>query len=108
MFLVVIAALVSAGRAPWWVLRWYLVLSGVTFMLCGWDKASARGGHWRTHESTRSGLALLRGSPGGWIARYAWWHKSRKTLFQVAFWKATLANVGVLEFMLPFGLEALA
>lgn len=108
VFLVVITALVVMSRAPWWVLPWYLVLSGVTFMLYGWDKVSARGGHWRTQESTLNGLALLGGWPGGWIAQHAWRHKSRKTSFQVAFWAATLVNVGVLAFLLVFGLEALA
>ena len=84
-----------------------VVLSGVTFMLYGWDKVSARGGHWRTRESTLNGLAFLGGWPGGWIAQYAWRHKSRKTSFQAAFWSATLVNVGVLVFLLVFGLEAL-
>jgi uncharacterized membrane protein YsdA (DUF1294 family)/cold shock CspA family protein len=108
VFLIIIAALVITGRAPWWVLPWYLVLSGVTFMAYGWDKVSARGGHWRTQESTLNGLALLGGWPGAWIAQYAWRHKSRKTSFQVAFWAATLVNVGVLVFLLVFGLGALA
>ena len=108
VFLAVITALVVMSRAPWWVLPWYLVLSGVTFMLYGWDKVAARGGHWRTQESTLNGLALLGGWPGGWIAQHAWRHKSRKTSFQAAFWAATLVNVGVLAFLLVFGLEALA
>lgn len=108
VFLVAIAALVVTGHAPWWILPWYLVLSGVTFMLYGWDKVSARGGHWRTQESTLNGLALLGGWPGGWIAQHAWRHKSRKASFQSAFWSATLVNVGVLVFLLVFGLEALA
>jgi uncharacterized membrane protein YsdA (DUF1294 family) len=107
VFLIIIAALVITGRAPWWVLPWYLVLSGVTFMAYGWDKVSARGGHWRTQESTLNGLALLGGWPGGWIAQYAWRHKSRKTSFQVEFWSAALVNVGVLVFLVFFGIEAL-
>jgi uncharacterized membrane protein YsdA (DUF1294 family) len=108
VFLVVIDALVFTGRAPWWVLPWYLVLSAATFMAYGWDKVSAHRGHWRTQESTLNGLALLGGWPGGWIAQYAWRHKSRKTSYQVAFWAATLVNVGVPVFPLVFGLEALA
>lgn len=107
VFLAVITALVVMSRAPWWVLPWYVVLSAVTFMLYGWDKVSARGGHWRTQESTLNGLALLGGWPGGWIAQYAWRHKSRKTSFQAAFWAAALVNVVVLVFLLVFGLEAL-
>jgi uncharacterized membrane protein YsdA (DUF1294 family)/cold shock CspA family protein len=107
VFLAVIAALVATGRAPWWVLAWYLVLSAVTFMLYGWDKVSARGGHWRTQEWTLNSLALLGGWPGGWIAQYAWRHKSRKTSFQVKFWLATLVNVGVLVFFVVVVVEAL-
>jgi uncharacterized membrane protein YsdA (DUF1294 family)/cold shock CspA family protein len=107
VFLVGIAVLVVTSRAPWWVLAWYVVLSVVTFLLYGWDKVSASGGHWRTQESTLNGLALLGGWPGAWIAQHAWRHKSRKTSFQVAFWSAVLVNVGVLVFLIVFGVEAL-
>ena len=34
VFLAGIVALVVMGRAPWWGLPWYLVLSAVTFTLC--------------------------------------------------------------------------
>jgi uncharacterized membrane protein YsdA (DUF1294 family)/cold shock CspA family protein len=107
VFLVVIVALVVTSRAPWWVLAWYLVFSVVTFFAYGWDKVSASGGHRRTPEKTLNGLALLGGWPGGWIAQYAWRHKSRKTSFQVEFWLATLVNVGVLVFFVVVGVEAL-
>jgi uncharacterized membrane protein YsdA (DUF1294 family) len=107
VFLAVIAALVVTSRAPWWVLPWYLVLSAVTFLLYGRDKVSASGGHRRTPESTLNGLALLGGWPGGWIAQHAWRHKSRKTSFQVAFWSATLVNVGALVCIIVVGVEAL-
>jgi len=76
-------------------------------LLYGWDKVSASGGHRRTPESTLNGLALLGGWPGGWVAQHAWRHKSRKTSFQVAFWSATLVNVGALVFFIVFGVEAL-
>jgi uncharacterized membrane protein YsdA (DUF1294 family) len=49
----------------------------------------------------------LGGWPGGWIAQYAWRHKSRKASFQIAFWSATLVNVGVFVFFVVFGAEAL-
>lgn len=107
VFFAVIVALVVTGRAPWWVLAWYLVLSVVTFMLYGWDKTSASGGHRRTPEKTLNGLAFLGGWPGGWIAQYAWRHKSRKTSFQVEFWLAVLVNVGLLVLFIVFGVEAL-
>jgi uncharacterized membrane protein YsdA (DUF1294 family)/cold shock CspA family protein len=111
VFLLGLAAYVATNPAPWWLLPWYLVLSVVTFLLYGWDKVSASGGHRRTPESTLNGLALLGGWPGGWpggwIAQHAWRHKSRKTSFQVAFWTATLVNVGALMFFIVVGLEAL-
>jgi len=107
VFLVVIAALVMTSRTLWWLLPWYLALSVVTYLLYGWDKVSASGGHRRTPESTLNGLALLGGWPGGWVAQHAWRHKSRKTSFQVAFWSATLVNVGALVFIIVVGVEAL-
>jgi uncharacterized membrane protein YsdA (DUF1294 family) len=107
VFLLGLAAYVATNPAPWWLLPWYLVLSVATFLLYGWDKVSASGGHRRTPGSTLNGLALLGGWPGGWIAQHAWRHKSRKTSFQVAFWTATLVNVGALMFFIVVGLEAL-
>jgi uncharacterized membrane protein YsdA (DUF1294 family) len=82
VFLLGLAVLVVTSRAPWWVLPWYLLLSVATFLIYGWDKLSASGGHWRTSESTLNGIALVDGWPGGWIAQHAWRHKSRKTAFQ--------------------------
>jgi len=104
-FLVCVAALVVTGRVIWWVLPWYAGLSVVTFLMYGWDKVSARGGFWRTQESTLNGLALLGGWPGGWIGQHAWRHKSRKTSFQTAFWSAVLVNVGVLGFLVVSGFK---
>lgn len=107
VFLAVIAALVVTSRAPWWVFPWYLVLSAVTFMLYGWDKVSASGGHRRTREKTLNGLALFGGWPSGWIAQHAWRHKSRKTSFQADFWWATLVNVGVFVVFIVVDVEEL-
>jgi len=102
-FLIVVTALVVIGRAVWWVLPWYLVLSAVTFVLYGWDKVSAEGGHWRTQESTLNGLALLGGWPGAWIAQHAWRHKSRKESFLAAFWVAVVMNLGALTALVLSG-----
>ena len=92
-FLVAVLIAVVFGRAPWWVLPWYIVLSVVTFLAYGWDKVSAQGGHWRTQESTLHTLELLGGWPGARIAQHAWRHKSRKESFQSAFRAATALNV---------------
>lgn len=92
-FVVIVTVLAVMGRVPWWVCAWYLVLSVLTFFLYGWDKVSARGGHWRTQESTLNGLAMLGGWPGAWIAQHAWRHKSRKESFLAAFWLAVVLNL---------------
>jgi uncharacterized membrane protein YsdA (DUF1294 family) len=68
---VIVTVLAVIGRVPWWVFPWYLLLSVLTFVLYGWDKVSARGGHWRTQESTLNGLTMLGGWPGAWIAQRA-------------------------------------
>ena len=106
-FFALLTALVLTGLAPWWVLAWYFTLSVVTYVAYAWDKVSARGGHWRTQESTLNGLALLGGWPGAWIAQYSMRHKSRKASFQSAFWSATLLNVVALVILLVFDIEAL-
>jgi cold shock CspA family protein len=72
VFFVLLVALVLLERLPWLVFPWYLLLSFVTFVLYGWDKASATGGYRRTPE---------------------------KASFQNAFWSAVVLNVLVLGAM---------
>ncbi len=103
VFAVVVTVLAVMGRAPWWVFPWYLLLSVLTFFLYGWDKVSARGGHWRTQESTLNGLAMLGGWPGAWIAQRAWRHKSRKESFLSAFWVAVVLNLAALTMLIVSG-----
>jgi len=103
VFLIVVTALVVMGRAAWWVLPWYVVVSAVTFFAYGWDKVSAEGGHWRTQESTLNGMALLGGWPGAWIAQHAWRHKSRKASFLAAFWVAVVMNLVALTALVLSG-----
>lgn len=90
MAIVIVLAMI--GRVAWWVLPWYLLLGVLAYFLYGWDKVAARGGHWRTQESTLNGLAMLGGWPGNWIAQRAWRHKSRKGSFLAAFWLAVVVN----------------
>ena len=103
VFAVIVTVLTVTGRAPWWVLPWYLLLSVLTFFLYGWDKVSAQGGHWRTQESTLNGLAMLGGWPGAWIAQRAWRHKSRKESFLAAFWVAVVVNLAALTALVLSG-----
>lgn len=102
-FLVFVAGLAATGRAPWIVLAWYLGASVATFLLYGWDKTAAEGGHRRTPEATLNGLALAGGWPGAWIAQQAFRHKTLKQSFQVAFWAAVVVNVAALGWLVATG-----
>jgi uncharacterized membrane protein YsdA (DUF1294 family)/cold shock CspA family protein len=106
-FLVAVLVAVFMGRAPWWVVPWYVVLSAVTFFAYGWDKVSAQGGHWRTQEKTLHMLELLGGWPGAWLAQPLWRHKSRKERFKAEFQMAAAMNVAVLIALIVFGEELL-
>jgi uncharacterized membrane protein YsdA (DUF1294 family)/cold shock CspA family protein len=103
LFMTIVTILAVIGPLRWWVPVWYLALSTITFLAYGWDKVSARGGHWRTQESTLNGLALLGGWPGAWIAQHAWRHKSRKESFLAAFWAFVVMNLVALTVLVLSG-----
>jgi uncharacterized membrane protein YsdA (DUF1294 family)/cold shock CspA family protein len=96
VFLAVLTVLVHQERLPWLVFPWYLGLGLVTFVLFGWDKASARGGFRRTPENSLCALALAGGWVGGWIAMRSLRHKTRKSSFRRKFWFAAVLNMAVL------------
>lgn len=102
-FLVFVAGLVVTGRVPWIVLAWYLGASVVTFLLYGWDKTAAEGGHRRTPEATLNAFALAGGWPGAWLAQQAFRHKTLKQTFQVAFWAAVVTNLLALGWLVMRG-----
>jgi uncharacterized membrane protein YsdA (DUF1294 family)/cold shock CspA family protein len=106
-FFIAVLVTVVMGRASWWVVPWYIVLSVVTFAAYGWDKVSAQGGHWRTQEKTLHMLEMLGGWPGAWLAQPLWRHKSRKETFRAEFRSAAAINVvGLIAFII-FGEELL-
>lgn len=102
-FLAIVGGLVATGRVPWILPAWYLAASAMTFLLYGWDKTAAEGGHRRTPEATLNTLALLGGWPGAWIAQQAFRHKTRKRSFQVGFWLAVVMNVTALGWLVATG-----
>jgi uncharacterized membrane protein YsdA (DUF1294 family) len=103
LFLGAVLALAVFGSLPWMVPAWYFGASVVLFLVYGWDKTAAEGGHWRTPEQTLQLLALIGGWPGGWIGQQAFRHKSRKVSFQAAFWLAVLLNVAALGWLVYAG-----
>jgi len=78
------------------ILILYLAASVAALIAYGVDKSAARGGRWRTPESTLHLLALIGGWPGALIAQKVFRHKSRKRSFRVAFLFTVALNCAAL------------
>lgn len=107
VFLLSLCGWVMVGRLRWVVPAWYVLTSGITFVVYWFDKADAQRGRWRTPESTLQGLALIGGWPGAWMAQQTLRHKSRKASFQVAFWACVALNLAVLAWAIWSGTDFL-
>jgi len=77
----------------WWMPALYGVMSVITFMAYGLDKAAARRAGPRTSEQTLLSLGLLCGWPGALVAQQVFRHKTRKRSFRRAFWRTVVLNV---------------
>jgi uncharacterized membrane protein YsdA (DUF1294 family)/cold shock CspA family protein len=93
IFIGFVVLAVTIFNTPWWWAMYYLVISGFTFLLYSWDKQAAVAGTGRTPERTLHLAALFGGWPGAVIAQQTLRHKTRKEVFQVEFWLASLLNV---------------
>lgn len=93
LFLLVVAALVAAGKSPIVLLYLYAGLSLLTFGIYAADKAAAVSKQGRVEERTLQLLAVLGGWPGAVFAQRWLRHKSRKRSFQRVFWGAVVINV---------------
>ncbi|MEH6708986.1 MAG: DUF1294 domain-containing protein [Alloalcanivorax venustensis] len=78
----------------------YALLSAISFLLYGLDKRAATRGGWRTSEARLHLFELLGGWPGALLAQRVFRHKTRKAEFQVVFYLAVAANLGVLGWLL--------
>jgi uncharacterized membrane protein YsdA (DUF1294 family) len=78
-----------------WIGALYAVASLITFLAYARDKAAARAGRWRIHESTLHLLAVIGGWPGAILAQRLLHHKNRKASFQGAFWVTVAVNSAV-------------
>lgn len=91
------------------VAAWYLVASGIAFVVYAFDKAAAQAGHWRTSESTLHLFALAGGWPGALVAQQLLRHKSTKAQFRPVFWATVVLNVAAFVALAsPWGLPLLA
>jgi uncharacterized membrane protein YsdA (DUF1294 family) len=84
------------ARYHWmlWVFAFTIVMSLVTFVTYGIDKARAGKAQRRIPERTLHLLALLGGWPGGLLGQQTFRHKTRKVSFQIGFWITVLLNLG--------------
>lgn len=73
-----------------------LWINGVTFFAYAWDKRAASRNAWRIPERTLHALALVGGTPGGFLASRIFHHKTRKTRFRLQFWLITLLQLALL------------
>jgi uncharacterized membrane protein YsdA (DUF1294 family) len=68
-------------------LRLYtLILSSITFILYGYDKAQARSHGWRVSENTLHMFEFFGGWPGALIGQHFFKHKTAKLSYQITFW----------------------
>ncbi|PQO36921.1 DUF1294 domain-containing protein [Blastopirellula marina] len=93
LFVGFLVAAALFNRLPWLVVGAYGVLSLVTFIVYGWDKAKAKMGKWRTPESTLHLMGLVGGWPGALAAQRLLRHKSSKQEFLLVFWGTVALNV---------------
>ena len=60
-----------------------LVMTVLTFIVCGIDKWKAKNEQWRVPESTLFLLAIFGGSIGGWLGMEIWHHKTQHWYFRL-------------------------
>lgn len=79
---------------------WLAVISIVTFIFYGFDKARAKSGGWRVPEVTLHWLSLIGGFPGGWAGRSVFRHKTRKGVFLFVLIISTALHAGLIYWLL--------
>jgi uncharacterized membrane protein YsdA (DUF1294 family) len=75
-----------------WLWAWLVGINTATFLLYGYDKASAGGGR-RVPETVLHGAELLGGTPAALVAQRLFHHKTRKTSYQMRFWLIVAVQV---------------
>ncbi|KAL6159558.1 hypothetical protein ACJBU6_01996 [Exserohilum turcicum] len=93
--IIALVRLYFISRLSVYTLVYGCAISGVTFLMYGYDKMQARNLEWRVKETTLQTLALVGGWPGALAGMHYFQHKTRKTRFQVVFWGIVLGWEGV-------------
>ncbi|GHE22029.1 DUF1294 domain-containing protein [Halomonas urumqiensis] len=106
-FFALLSVLSVADHIPLQLVAAYALLSVITFIMYGIDKAAAGKGRRRTPEATLLFAGLVGGWPGALIAQRVFRHKTRKQPFQAIFWCGVLVNCAVLGWLLYTGEAAI-
>ena len=85
-----ISTIALFGAAAW------LVLNVWTMVRFWEDKQRARAGERRIAEADLLGLALIGGTPGAFLARHLFRHKTRKQPFSTHLWLIAAIQAGAL------------
>ena len=96
LFAVLLAGFVLSGQLSPLIPALYLLASLVTFTVYAIDKRAARGGSWRTRESTLHLLSVVGGWPGALAAQRLLRHKTQKQPFRAIFLGSIAVNCGML------------
>lgn len=84
---------IHLGLLPTLVLQVYVAVSGLTFLIYGYDKFRARRGGRRTPEANLHLFAIAGGWPGALLAQQLFRHKTRKRPFQWVFLGTVMVNL---------------
>lgn len=80
----------------WYAVFYLWAINGLTLLLFGWDKLAARRRRLRVPKRRLLWCAALGGSPGAYLARWIFNHKSRKKSFSRQLLMIAAVQVGIL------------
>lgn len=99
IFLCLLVVSIVLGKIPVHAIFFYLIVSGITFIIYANDKSAAINNRWRTPESTLHLFGMIGGWPGALIAQRMFRHKSKKREFQAIFWITIIINCAILAWL---------
>ena len=82
------------------LLIYWVLISLISVVVCGWDKRQAKKGRRRVPENTLLLLCALGGSAAFWVAMYRFHHKTRKPKFYLGVPAILLAQVAIAIWLL--------
>ena len=77
-------------------LLWLLVINALAFASFWYDKAQAVAGRRRIPEAHLLGMALFGGTPGAFLARHLFRHKTRKQTFSTILQVILVLQIGAI------------